>query len=321
MWRRRPELQRSYDAVIIGGGSHGLATAYYLAKNHGLTDVCVLEKSYIGSGAAGRNTTIIRSNYRTPEGAEFYQRSVELYERLSAELGYNLMFSQIGHLTLAHTERAMVTMAERAEVNQLLGIRSRVVDAAGVKELCPEIEIGDTVTWPIMGALYHEPGGIIRHDAVVWGYARGADRLGVEIHHDTEVTGIERANGKVTGVQTTRGPIACDTVVSCTAGWSTLLASMVGVELPIWDQHSPSLRDRARQAVPRCRDRVLPDARLHLPDRPRRVPDRRRGRAVLDVLHPGDVPVSRVLGTARARALPSARRAQGASPVGPGSAT
>ena len=234
MWRRRPELKSSYDAVIIGGGSHGLATAYYLAKNHGMTNVCVLEKSYIGSGASGRNTTIIRSNYRTPEGAEFYQQSVKLYERLSAELDYNLMFSQIGHLTLAHTERAMVTMAERAEVNQLMGINSQVVDAAGVKELCPEIDIGTDVTWPIMGALYHEPGGIIRHDAVVWGYARAADRHGVEIHANTEVTAITRANGRVSGVETTRGPIACDTVVSCTAGWSTLLADMVGVELPIW---------------------------------------------------------------------------------------
>src|SRR5256712_13907820 len=126
MWRPRGELNGRYDVVDIGGGSHGLATAYYLAKNHGITNVAVLEQSYIGSGAAGRNTTIIRSNYRTPEGAAFYQRSVELYERLSGELDFNLLFSQSGHLTLAHSERAMVTMTERAEVNQLLGIDSRL---------------------------------------------------------------------------------------------------------------------------------------------------------------------------------------------------
>src|SRR5438128_12481802 len=129
MWRPRGELKRHYDVVVIGGGSHGLATAYYLAKNHGITNVAVLEQSYIGSGAAGRNTTIIRANYRTPEGAEFYRRSVELYERLGAELDFNLLFSQQGHLTLAHSDRAMITMAERAEVNQLLGIDSRLVDA------------------------------------------------------------------------------------------------------------------------------------------------------------------------------------------------
>jgi sarcosine oxidase, subunit beta len=233
MWRPRSELRRRYDAVVVGGGSHGLATAYYLARNHGITDVAVLEKSYIGSGAAGRNTTIIRSNYRTPEGAAFYQQSVKLYEGLSIDLDFNLLFSQQGHLTLAHSDRAMITMTERAEVNQLLGIDSRVVYLDEIAELCPQLDLSQDVTWPIMGALYHPPGGIIRHDAVVWGFARGADRRGVEIHPHTEVTGIERSNGRVTGVQTSRGRIECDTVVSATAGWSTLVADMAGVPLPI----------------------------------------------------------------------------------------
>ena len=233
MWRPRGELEKRYDVVIVGGGSHGLATAYYLAKNHGITNVAVLEKSYIGSGAAGRNTTIIRSNYRTPEGAEFYQESVKLYEKLSLELGFNLLFSQQGHLTLAHSDRAMITMTERAEVNQLLGINSRLVYADEIARLCPEMDLSENVTWPVLGALYHPPGGIIRHDAVVWGYARGADRGGVEIHPYTEVTGIKRSNGRVTGVETTRGDVACDTVVSCTAGWSTLVADLAGVPLPI----------------------------------------------------------------------------------------
>src|SRR5438128_10390415 len=141
MWRPRGELKPRYDVVVIGAGSHGLATAYYLARNHGITDVAVLEKSYIGSGAAGRNTTIIRSNYRTPEGAAFYKRSVELYERLSIELDFNLLFSQLGHLTLAHSERALVTMTERAEVNQLLGIDSRLVSNDEIARLCPELDL------------------------------------------------------------------------------------------------------------------------------------------------------------------------------------
>jgi sarcosine oxidase subunit beta len=233
MWRPRGELKPRYDVVVIGGGSHGLATAYYLVRNHGIRNVAVLEQSYIGSGAAGRNTTIIRANYRTPEGAAFYKRSVELYERLSAELDFNLLFSQQGHLTLAHTERAMVVMTERAEVNQLLGIDSRVVFPQEIAQLCPELDLSDRPTWPIMGALYHPPGGIIRHDAVVWGFTRGADRGGVEIHPYTKVTGVTRSNGRVTGVKTNRGDIACDTVVSATAGWSTLVADLAGVRLPI----------------------------------------------------------------------------------------
>jgi sarcosine oxidase subunit beta len=233
MWRPRGELKPRYDVVIIGGGAHGLATAYYLAKNHGITNVAVLEQSYIGSGAAGRNTTIIRANYRTPEGAEFYRESVNLYRTLSTELDFNLMFSQHGHLTLAHSDRALVVAQERAEVNKLLGIDSAVVGPDEIKELCPQLDLSDRPTYPILGALYHRPGGIIRHDAVVWGYARGADRRGAEIHPYTEVTGILRTNGRVRGVETTRGEIACDTVISCTAGWSTLVADLAGVPLPI----------------------------------------------------------------------------------------
>ncbi len=232
MWRRRGELRDSYVVVIVGGGAHGLATAYYLGQL-GVRNVAVLEQSYIGSGAAGRNTTILRSNYKTPEGARFYDASVKLYEGLSRELNFNLLFSQCGHLTLAHSDRAMFVMANRAEVNRLNGIDSQLVDAAEVKRLCPQLNVSDEATYPIMGALYHPPGGIIRHDAVVWGFARGADRAGVEIHPYTRVEGFERVNGRISAVRTNRGTVKAGQVISAVAGWSTLVCEMAQVELPI----------------------------------------------------------------------------------------
>jgi len=233
MWRKRPELKDSYDVVIVGGGSHGLATAYYLQKEHGITDVAILEKNYIGSGAAGRNTTILRSNYKTPEGARFYDRSVKLYEGLSQDLNFNLLFSQCGHLTLAHSDRAMFVMANRAEVNRLAGIDSRLIHPDEIKQLAPAMVVSDDATYPILGALYHPPGGIIRHDAVVWGFARGADSGGAEIHPYTEVLGMDRVNGRVASVRTNRGTIKAGQVLNCTAGWSTLISDMAGVPMPI----------------------------------------------------------------------------------------
>jgi sarcosine oxidase, subunit beta len=233
MWRKRPELKDRYDVVIIGGGSHGLATAYYLQKEHGIKDVAILEKNYIGSGAAGRNTTILRSNYKTPEGARFYDRSVKLYEGLSQELNFNMLFSQCGHLTLAHSDRAMFVMANRAEVNRLAGIDSRLIYPDEIRELAPAMVVSDDATYPIMGALYHPPGGIIRHDAVVWGFARGADQGGAEIHPYTEVLGLDRTNGRVDAVRTNRGTIKAGQVLNCTAGWSTLISDMADVPMPI----------------------------------------------------------------------------------------
>jgi sarcosine oxidase subunit beta len=232
MWRQRP-MRDSYDVVIIGGGVHGLAAAYYLAKNHGITNVAVLEKSYIGSGGSGRNTTIIRSNYLTPEGILFYDESVKLYENLARELDFNVMFSQRGHLTLAHNDSSLRTMRWRAEVNQLQGVDSRVIYPDEIKKLAPFMDLSDHPRYPVVGALYHPPGGIIRHDAVVWGYAHEADRRGVHIHQMTEVTGITVQDHRVTGVQTQRGAIKTNTVLNATAGWCSLIAEMVGLKLPI----------------------------------------------------------------------------------------
>lgn len=231
-WRRH-ELRDRYDVVIIGGGVHGLATAYYLAANHGITNVAVLDKGYIGGGGSGRNTAILRSNYLTPEGVRFYERSMELYRGLAADLNYNVMFSRRGHLTLAHNDGSLRTMRWRAEVNKLQGVDSEVIGPAEIKQLVPYMDVSPGTRYPILGALYHPPGGIIRHDAVVWGYARGADAGGAHIHQGTEVTGIDVAHGKVTGVRTSRGPVASPVVLNCTAGWSTLICDMAGVRVPV----------------------------------------------------------------------------------------
>ena len=226
-------LRSSYDVVIIGGGVHGLAAAYYLAVNHGITDVAVLDKDYIGGGGSGRSTAILRSNYLTPEGVHFYDRSMQLYQTLAADLDYNVMFSRRGHLTLAHNDSSLRTMRWRAEVNQLQGVDSEVIGPGEIKRLVPFLDTSAHSRYPILGALYHPPGGIIRHDAVVWGYARAAAACGVHIQQNTEVTSIDVAGGAVRGVRTNRGDISTPVILNCTAGWSTLVAEMAGVRLPI----------------------------------------------------------------------------------------
>ncbi|WP_245645484.1 sarcosine oxidase subunit beta family protein [Pseudonocardia acaciae] len=231
-WRAH-ELKDSYDVVIVGGGVHGLACAYYLAANHGITNVAVLDKGYLGGGGSGRNTAILRSNYLTPEGVRFYDRSMELYRNLAAELNYNVMFSRRGHLTLAHNDGSLRTMHWRAEVNKLQGVDSSVIGPDEIKKLVPYLDTSAETRYPILGALYHPPGGIIRHDAVVWGYARAADAHGVHLHQQTEVTGIDVEHGRVTGVQTSRGRIATGAVLNATAGWSTLVSDMAGVRMPV----------------------------------------------------------------------------------------
>ena len=259
MWTARP-LRDRYDVVIIGGGVHGLATAYYLAER-GVTSVAVLEKNYIGAGASGRNTAIIRSNYRTPEGVAFYDESVKLYEELSVRLGYNVLFSQQGHLTLAHADSAINGLRVRAEVNQLSGVESRLIWRDEIRRLVPALDVSDGPRYPVMAALYHPPGGIIRHDAVVWGYARGASRGGVDIHPFTEATGINTSNGQVTGVRTARGDIKTGAVLNATAGFCSTIARMVGIRLPITTH---PLQAFVTEPLKAFLDKVIVSANLHV---------------------------------------------------------
>ena len=233
MFTAHEKLKSSYDVVIIGAGGHGLAAAYYLARDHGITDVAVIEKGYIGGGNTGRNTQIIRSNYLTPEGVKFYDKSVQLWTDLSEEFDLNLFYSTRGHYTLAHTDSAMRTMRWRAEVNKHHGIDSEVVGPDHVKASVPQIDLSCSGHAPIMGALFHAPGAIARHDAIAWGYGHGADQRGVEIHQQTAVTGIEVKGGKVCGVQTSRGQIATTKVLSAVAGFTPRVTDMVGIRTPI----------------------------------------------------------------------------------------
>ena len=232
MWRSH-QLRGNYDVVIVGAGVHGLSTAYHLGKLHGVRRVALLDRGYLGGGNSGRNTAILRSNYRTPEGIPFYDASVKLYEQMSEELGWNVLFTQCGHLTLAHSDAGIVGLRVRAENNQLLGVDSRLIDRAEIRRLVPVMDMSDRARYPILAALYHPPGGVIRHDAVVWGYARACDRMGMEIHTQTEVTGIRRRGRKIESVITNRGEIATETVLNCTAGWATTVSDMVSVPLPI----------------------------------------------------------------------------------------
>jgi sarcosine oxidase subunit beta len=261
MWRRR-ELRNKYEVVIIGAGVHGLSIAYYLAKNHGITNVAVLDKGYLGGGNSGRNTAILRANYMTPEGVDFYRESLKLYEALSKDLDFNLLFSQIGHLSLAHTDSAVNGIRLRAEINRALGVNSRLIKTEEIKQLVPPLDTSERPRYPIKAALYHPPGGVIRHDAVVWGYARGVDRYGGEIHTETEVTGIEVNDHRISGVRTAGGEIIdADFVVNATAGNCSTIAKMVDLPLPVVTH---PLQACVTEPLKPFLDKVVVSANLHV---------------------------------------------------------
>jgi len=235
-WRpqwRSPEPKSAYDAVIVGGGGHGLGAAYYLASEHGLTNIAVLEKGWIGSGNTGRNTTIIRSNYLFPESAALYDHALKLWETLSQVLNYNVMFSPRGVLMLAHTVHDVQVARRHVHANRAAGVDNEWLTPQQAKRFCPPLAIGD-IRYPVLGAALQRRGGTARHDAIAWGYARAADSLGVDILENCEVTGIHSdAAGAVAGVETTRGPIRTPRLGVSAAGHSSVVMKMAGVELPL----------------------------------------------------------------------------------------
>jgi len=225
-------LKSNYDVVIIGGGGHGIATAYYLAKYHGITNVAVLEKGYLGGGNTARNTAVIRSNYLTSEGVKFYSESVKLFKELSNEFDFNIMYSQRGQLTLAHTDAAIRGFRQRTEINKHFGGKTELIDPQQIKELVPMLNM-NPADMPVLAGLWHMDGATARHDAVAWGYAKGATSRGVELHQLTEVTDVIVENGKATGVKTNRGKISCGSVIQAVSGHSSLVAAMAGFRMPI----------------------------------------------------------------------------------------
>ena len=234
-WERAwasPAPKASYDVIVVGAGGHGLATAYYLAKNHGVRNIAVIEKGWLGGGNTGRNTTIIRSNYLQDASAAIFEKSRALYEDLSQELNFNIMFSPRGVLMLAQTEHELRAWKRTAHANRLAGIESEMVDPQGVKKHCPIINL-DGPRYPVLGGLWQARGGTARHDAVAWGYARAASDMGVDIIQQCEVTGIDRDGDKVTGVRTSKGDISCKKLCVVVAGSSGVLADMAGFRLPV----------------------------------------------------------------------------------------
>jgi len=230
---RSPEPKAHYDVVIVGGGGHGLATAYYLAKEHGIRNVAVLEKGWLGGGNTGRNTTIIRSNYLWDESAHLYEKALQLYEGLSQDLNFNIMLSQRGVLNLAHNLHDLRELSRRVNAIRLNGIDSEILTPRQIKAMVPILDTSPDARYPVLGASLQRRGGVARHDAVAWGLARGADARGVDIIQNCEVTGIRRKSGKVEGLETTRGYIRADKVGVVVAGHASVLADMAGFRLPI----------------------------------------------------------------------------------------
>ncbi len=235
-WRaawRSPDPAPSYDVIVVGGGGHGLATAYYLAAEHKVGRIAVLEKGWIGGGNTGRNTTIVRSNYLWDESAHLYEKSLQLWEGLSQELNFNVMFSQRGVMNLGHSLQDMRDIYRRSNANRLNGIDSEILSPAEIKAMVPAMNVSENARYPVLGASFQARGGVARHDAVAWGFARAADEHGVDIIQNCEVSGIFKENGAVTGVETNRGVIRASKVAVVAAGHSSVLGDMAGLRMPI----------------------------------------------------------------------------------------
>ena len=258
---RSPEPKGAYEVVIVGGGGHGLATAYYLAKEHGITNVAVVEKGWLGLGNTGRNTTIIRSNYLWDESAHLYEKSLQLYEGLSQELNFNIMLSQRGCLNLAHNQHDLRQLSRRVNAIRLNGIDSEILTAEQIKALVPILNCSPTARYPVLGGSLQRRGGTARHDAVAWAFARAADARGVDIIQNCEVTGIRRDGGRVTGVETTRGLIKTGKVGVVVAGHASVLAEMAGLRLPI---ESHPLQALVSEPIKPVLDTVVMSAMVHV---------------------------------------------------------
>ena len=230
---RSPEIKKNYDAIIVGGGGHGLTTAYYLAKNHGIKNIAVVEKGWIGGGNTGRNTTIIRSNYLWDQSAALYEHALKLWEGMSQELNYNVMFSQRGVMNVAHNLHDVRELKRRWNANKLNDIDCEWLNTEQVKKFCPVINTSPNIRYPVLGATLQRRAGTARHDAVAWGYARGADAMGVDIIQNCEVTGINVSNGNVTGIETTKGTINSKKIGVVSAGHTSVIAKMAGIKLPL----------------------------------------------------------------------------------------
>ena len=256
---RSPTPKKSYDVVIVGAGGHGLATAYYLGKNHGITNVAVIEKGWLGGGNTGRNTTIIRSNYLQDPSAAIFEKARSLYETMSQDLNYNVMFSPRGVMMLAQTQSEIRGYQRTAQANALQGVATEFITPARVKELCPIIELSGP-RYPVLGALWQARGGTARHDAVAWAYARACSNMGMDIIQQCEVTGVDQVNGQVTGVQTTKGAIGCKKLGVVVAGHSGVLADMAGFRLPV---ESIALQALVSEPIKPCMDVVIMANTVH----------------------------------------------------------
>ncbi len=286
---RKTEVKPRYDVVIIGGGVNGLAIAYNLAAKHGIKNVAVFEREYIGSGGSGRNTQVVRANYNTPETVPLYKASLAIWRTLTQELDFNIMFSTQGELDLVHTVDALEVERDKSLLNKAYGVETNILSPDEVLKQCPLIDLTGGGELPVVGASYHPPGSLARHDSVVWAYAVAAQRLGVEIHEGVAVTDVDVEGGECRGVVTDAGPVAAGSVVSAVAGYSSLVARMAGIRLPIIT-HPLQAFVTEPYTTRAGRARLLDGpVRLRLADRARRAAGRRRDPPLQHLLHALDL--------------------------------